>query len=162
MFGHIEKFVLYMDNIEGWITGSGQNSDVERKGTLIYLTSMIPFYCIIWSAYKIRKDLESEYLIIYNLGVIGLLVLSISSGVEILQRYTEVFYPFISLLCAYVIKRLSNSSVVSRLRSNLLIAICYMFIIWKFFVFVRPLEREEFMCYVWNCWLSPFSTYNLY
>lgn len=162
MFGHIEKFVSYMDNIEGWITGSGQNSDVERKGTFTYLISMIPFYCIIWSAYKIKRDLGSDYLIIYNLGVIGLLMLSISSGLEILQRYAEVFYPFISLLCAYVIKRLSKSLTVSRLRSNLLIAVCYIFILWKFFVFIRPLEREEFMCYVWNYWLSPFSTYNLY
>lgn len=162
MFGHVEKFTQYMNNVEGWITGSGQNSDMERKSMLVYLISMIPFYCIIWGAHRIRKDLGTEYQIMYNLGALGVLVLSISSGLEILLRYAEIFYPFLSLLCAYVIKRLPRSKAVSYSTSRLLASMCYLFIIWKFIVFVRPLGREEFMCYVWNYWLSPYSTFNLY
>lgn len=162
MFGNVEKFSMYISNLEGWITGTGQNSDIVRKNVFIYIISMIPFYFIIWSANKLKNNFGTDYKIIYNLGVVGVLLLSISSGLEILTRYAEIFYPFISLLCAYSIKYIPKNKSISPFLRKTVILVCCIFLIWKFFVFVRPLEREEFMCYIWNYRLSPFTIFNLY
>ena len=78
------------------------------KSIMIYIISMLPLYCVLYTAYKLRDKLSSEFSIMYNLGAIGVIFLSISSGLELVQRYAETYYPFLALLIACVINFLPN------------------------------------------------------
>lgn len=161
LFGGVEKFSGYMSDVGGWLTGTGQNASMERKSIFFYLISMIPLYCIIYGAYALigKQGQRKEYIVMYNLSVFGIVGLSISSGIELFMRYTNIFFPFISLLTAYVIIYVKRYSVKG---ASIIIFVCYIFILYKFYLFVCPLARDEFMCYVWNYWLSPLSIQKLY
>ncbi len=98
----------------------------------------------------------------YNLGAIGVIFLSISSGLELVQRYAETYYPFLALLIACVINFLPNYKHMNIYLKKMIQLICYVFIVYKFILFIQPLSHEAFMCYVWNYWLSPQATFNLY
>ena len=161
-FGNVEKFSGYMNNLDGWLTGIGQNSTMEHKSIMIYIISMLPLYCVLYTAYKLRDKLSSEFSIMYNLGAIGVIFLSISSGLELVQRYAETYYPFLALLIACVINFLPNYKHMNIYLKKMIQLICYVFIVYKFILFIQPLSNEAFMCYVWNYWLSPQATFNLY
>ena len=161
-FGNVEKFSGYMNNLDGWLTGIGQNSTMEHKSIMIYIISMLPLYCVLYTAYKLRDKLSSEFSIMYNLGAIGVIFLSISSGLELVQRYAETYYPFLALLIACVINFLPNYKHMNIYLKKMIQLICYVFIVYKFILFIQPLSHEAFMCYVWNYWLSPQATFNLY
>lgn len=161
-FGNVEKFSGYMNNLDGWLTGIGQNSTMEHKSIIIYIISMLPLYCVLYTAYKLRDKLSSEFSIMYNLGAIGVIFLSISSGLELIQRYAETYYPFLALLIACVINFLPNYKHMNIYLKKMIQLICYVFIVYKFILFIQPLSHEAFMCYVWNYWLSPQATFNLY
>lgn len=62
-----------MNNLDGWLTGIGQNSTMEHKSIMIYIISMLPLYCVLYTAYKLRDKLSSEFSIMYNLGAIGVI-----------------------------------------------------------------------------------------
>ena len=104
----------------------------------------------------------AELRIMYNLGAIGVIFLSISSGLELVQRYAETYYPFLALLIACVINFLPNYKHMNIYLKKMIQLICYVFIVYKFILFIQPLSHEAFMCYVWNYWLSPQATFNLY
>lgn len=161
-FGSVEKFSGYMNNLEGWLTGIGQNSDVERKATIVYLVSMLPLYSVIYAAYKMREDFSSELIIMYNLSILGIILLSVSSGLELLQRYAEIFYPFLVLLLAYTVKHISSCKQMNLFVRRVIKWGCYVFIAYKLVLFIWPLSDEAFMCYVWNYQLPPNVIFNLY
>lgn len=99
---------------------------------------------------------------IFGFADYRVIFLSISSGLELAQRYAETYYPFLALLIACVINFLPNYKYMNIYLKKMIQLICYVFIVYKFILFIQPLSHEAFMCYVWNYWLSPQATFNLY
>ncbi len=164
LFSYFEVFNGYQQDIEGWLTGTGQNANLERKSSIVYLISMIPLYVILITNYSLIKnniDRGTHFLYInYLLSSLGILLISFSSGLEFLGRYCELFYVFISISFALGWNYYMNKKdVACRIPFLFLLSL---FFVYKFYLFVRPLLHEDMMTYWWNYTLNPWTLIKYY
>ena len=155
---NIERFSGYAMNAEGWLTGEGQNAAIEKKSTVIYILTSLPFYLYI--LYGSGKKTREE-IVFYNLAIIDLVLRSISSGLELLGRYTASLDPFLIFIAANAVYSLRNSLPRSLLKGSVLIIINISIFI-QVCRFCAPMGRQEYMHYVWNQQIVPSKIYDLY
>ena len=159
LFSGVGRFAGYVENAEGWLTGAGQNAIIERRSVIIYIISCIPFYLYIWYGKKCSNKLIKEDVILYNLAVLGLCLRSVSSGLELASRYASMFDPFLVVMAVKSLIYFGDSKRKFRL---VFISIIILSMGVQFVRFCAPMEREEFMHYIWNKQISPSYLFNLY
>ena len=153
----IERFSGYAMNAEGWLTGDLQNATIEKKSALIYILTSLPFYFYIVYGYNETK----EEIMFYNLAIIGISLRSISSGLELLGRYSASLDPFLIFMATNSIITL-NYKTHKTLINRIILIIIYLSLIVQIFRFCAPMERVEYMHYIWNYQIQPSRIYDLY
>lgn len=154
----IDRLAIYATNAEDWLTGNGQNSLMEKKSSLVYILTTIPFYLYLIDGSK--TNLKKESIIFYNLSVIGLFLRSISSGLELLDRYAVSFDPFLVFMAVSAISNLHKSP--QTISKKIKCSIIYCSIIIQIYRFCAPLNRNEFMYYIWNEQIAPERIFQKY
>lgn len=157
------RFEHYSENAEGWLTGEGQNAGMEMKSWFLQCLSMIQFYIFLFVIYKEKILLYKKKLVpVYNLATIGVLLLSISSGLELLSRITFFFDPFMLICGAYAIVVLLKKKF--NLIGSIQIFFCLFYLVRKIVYFCNPeaIPHEELLKYVWNETLDPLSLFQYY
>lgn len=154
----IDRFATYASNAEDWLTGAGQNSLVDKKSPIVYILTSIPFYLYLIDGKK--NNLKLEDLIFYNLSIIGLLLRSISSGLELLDRYAVSFDPFLVFMAASAISNLRKSP--QTISKKIKYSIIYCSILIQIYRFCAPLNKNEFMHYIWNKQIVPERIFQKY
>lgn len=157
-FKGFDRFDTYASDATGWLTGEGQNSDSERRSISALLIANIPLYTYILVGYRISDNLKLTK--IYNLMLIGIYLKNTASGLELMGRFAYLFEPFICVMASYGIMHLIKQK--RTLVSTILLLISIIYILRKLYVFCAPMEYEEFMHYVWDDQLNPYSLINLY
>lgn len=160
LFSGVSRFEHYQNDKVGWLIGtasviSGNISPIQSVVKLIPIWIMFGYgHKYITSIKKYRSN-DSIYILLYNLSLVGILLNSIASGLELLGRYTYFFNVFICLLSsAGVIFLLQNK------RKNILdlifLFIVFVYFIDKIFDFCMPLYDDiHLMQYVWDMQTDP-------
>lgn len=157
-----ERFGNYTNDPGYWL-----QANFETKSTIVYILNMIPFYAYLWFFYSCLSNkkyivclsdkkyvikeclLNRKLYVIYNLAIVGLIVRSISSGVEILDRYAVCFDMF------FVVASVIGFDYIWKRHQPVLIRYVFMpifilsFII-QGFKFCKPLDKEIQMHYYWE------------
>lgn len=142
IFADSSRYGGYVDNATEWFATSG-SADYHRKSTISYLMVMVPFYIVLYK-FKAISNKVPHYYFIYNVFVINILLRSISSGSEIVQRIATI-YDFAFLLATTWV--LYNRSYF---KNKLLLVVLVATFIFKAFVFVKPYKSDLLMMYVWD------------
>lgn len=139
------RFSGYINDSEHWFFT--ETREGERKSIIEYVLLMIPFYIVMWQTYLIQlKEKRNEVYIFYNLLTILILLRSVTSGIELLQRMAT-FYDFIFvLLISFVFYYRKRITYINRS----LLCIVFMFVLYKGVLYIKPYPSEHLMKYVWN------------
>jgi len=153
LYSGTERFSNYTSDPEYWL-----QANFETKSKVIYIINMIPFYAYVWFLYSClydKKFIIKSYLlkrkvhIVYNIAIFGLLVRSVSSGVEILDRYAvcfDVFFVVASVIgFDYLYKR--HQAYVKK---YILLSVFIISFVVQGYKFCKPLEKEIQMHYYWE------------
>ena len=158
IFKGFDRFDTYASDAAGWLTGEGQNADSERRSIGALLMANIPLWVYILVGYNVSQNLHLAK--IYNLMLVGIYLKNTASGLELMGRFAYLFEPFICVIASYGILHLIKQKRTPA--NSLLLLISIIYILRKLYVFCAPMEYEEFMHYVWDNQLSPYSLINLY
>ena len=142
VFSDSSRYSGYVDNASEWFATSG-NADYHRKSTVSYLLLMSPFYVVIYYLRKIKNKVPYYYFI-YNILLLNILLRSISSGSEIVQRIATI-YDFAFLLASTFVLYYRND-----LRRSILLVVLIAIFAFKTFVFIKPYKSDLLMMYVWD------------
>ena len=104
---------------------------------------MSPFYVVIYYLRKIKNKVP-HYYFIYNILSLNILLRSISSGSEIVQRIATI-YDFAFLLASTFVLYYRND-----LRRSVLLVVLIAIFAFKTFVFIKPYKSDLLMMYVWD------------
>jgi len=154
-----ERFNQYFDNAQRWFY-SESDSDA-RKGTIEYIMLMMPFYIILFSSYNILKDTKiSNGYLFYNLFVLLIMLRSLTSGVELLQRMSMYYEIFFIMMISVVF--MHRYCLTRQLHSTLIIVV--LFVMYKGYIgYFQPYSTEDLMKYIWNSELiSPQNAHYYY
>ena len=110
---------------------------------VFYLLLMSPFYVVIYYLRKIKNKVP-HYYFIYNILSLNILLRSISSGSEIVQRIATI-YDFAFLLASTFVLYYRND-----LRRSILLVVLIAIFAFKTFVFIKPYKSDLLMMYVWD------------
>ena len=110
---------------------------------VLYLLLMSPFYVVIYYLRKIKNKVP-HYYFIYNILLLNILLRSISSGSEIVQRIATI-YDFAFLLASTFVLYYRNN-----LRRSILLVVLIAIFAFKTFVFIKPYKSDLLMMYVWD------------
>ena len=156
-----DRFDHYTNDPVDWLTGESQSAELVRRNWISTFVSMSQYYIFIYFIYKQLRI--KRYLIpIYNVAVLGIILLSISSGIELVARYTRFFEPFILIIGSYVFLGLVNK--MKNYKVLLVLLFCSFFILRKFIYFCNPstFPHEVLLGYVWNDSLLPADLVKYY
>ena len=92
--------------------------------------------------------------------LVGIYLKNTASGLELMGRYSYLFEPFICVIASYSILYLIKQRRTFTNTILLLVSITY--ILRKLYVFCAPMVHDDFMHYVWDEQLNPYSLINLY
>lgn len=147
IFSKSDRFSHYLQDADVWFLSFSDKAENSRKDVLTYLLLMIPFYIVIYFFYSfIIKNYEKRnYSWIYNMICIGVILRSISSGFELLQRIATYYDIFIVLGMSFLISQKKYFKNYKVCYYILLLFICY-----KGYVYIKPFESEKLMKYIWN------------
>jgi len=154
-----ERFDNYFNNAQQWFYS--ETNEGERKNIIEYILLMTPFYIVLFSAYKLQlQKMIPDGILFYNLLTIWIILRSITSGIELLQRMS-MYYEFIFALMVSFVMVLKNK--ITNLNRQLLIVVV-LFIIYKGYIgYFKPYGNEELMKYIWNSELvSPEQARTIY
>lgn len=142
IFGDSSRYGGYVEHADEWFATSG-SADYQRKSTFSYLAVMLPFYIILYYFYKIKDAIPYSYLII-NILIINIMLRSISSGSEIVQRIATIYdfgFLFASAMVLYRWRKFKN---------QLLLMVVIATFLFKTYVFIKPYKSDLLMMYVWD------------
>lgn len=157
-FSGFERFSAYASDASGWLTGTGQNAEMIRRGAFDLLVANVPLWIYVIVGYKICKPMQLVK--VYNILVIGLFFRAMASGLELMGRYAYLFEPFICIMASYVILHLLKQKRNAVNVAMSLIAIIFVFV--KMWAFCSPMDYTELMHYVWDDQIAPSSLIPLY
>lgn len=98
---------------------------------------------VIYYLRKIKNKVP-HYYFIYNILSLNILLRSISSGSEIVQRIATI-YDFAFLLASTFVLYYRND-----LRRSILLVVLIAIFAFKTFVFIKPYKSDLLMMYVWD------------
>lgn len=141
-YSGIDRFNNYVNDPDYWI-----EAHFERKTTVVYLLNLIPLYLYMYVYNKLFGHHKTEHVVFYNLCIVGLIIRSISSGIEILDRYSICFDIF------FVIASVFSYQYLCHKKSGLYIVLKYAFIlsfVIQGYKFCKPMNKEIKMHYAWE------------
>ena len=156
-----DKSTFYIDNAEQWLTGGASglvfSAFPELYKTLLYIMEII-------LGYKLCKHLDNKYIILYNIFLIGFVILPVANQIELALRYQYLIFIYQFIILAYIIdyylvsKRLQLNNI-----SYALVIIVFLYYSQRqirMWAFEEPEYRH---LYVWNSegndYLDLWSTY---
>lgn len=142
LFSNSSRYSGYVENADVWFATSGTDG-YSRKSTLSYLAVMMPFYIALYSYSSIKKHVKYYYFF-YNILIVNILLRSISSGSEIVQRIATIYdfsFLFVSSAVLFYCKKL---------RYKFLLLIMFATFVYKAYVFIKPYKSDLLMMYVWD------------
>lgn len=142
IFEDSSRYGGYVENANAWFATSG-NEVLQRKSTVSYLMAMLPFYTTLYYFHKIKSKIPHSYFI-YNILTINILLRSISSGSEIVQRIATI-YDFGFLFAASMV--LYNWG---KYKVKLFLFVVLATFLYKSYVFIKPYKSDRLMMYVWD------------
>ena len=150
-----ERFDEYTKNPEYWL-----QANFETKSKVWYIINMLPLYSYLWIFYKC---LDSRKMVVfYNIAIVGLILRSISSGIEIMDRYAICFDAFFVIASVVSFCYLREQYHKGILRTILLLIFTISFVT-QSYKFCKTLEDEKQMHYYWETDLpSVNSVWNSY
>ena len=158
-FFSTERFDNYFNNGEQWFYSETRKGD--RKNLIEYILLMVPFYIVLFSTYHLQLKktiLDGE--LFYSLLTVLILLRSLTSGIELLQRMS-MYYEFVFVLLASYVFVFRNNIIGS---TRFLLIIVVLFILYKGYIgYFKLYENEELMKYIWSSDLvSPVKARSLY
>lgn len=156
-----DRFYHYTTDPVGWLTGEGQNASLEKKGFVYFVVSMFQYFIFMFEIYK-KLRIRRWLIPVYNLSLVAMLFLTVSSGLELLSRYSRLFEPFLLILGAYVVRDLVREARTSR--NVALLFFCLFFVVRKVVYFCNPFiyPSESLLAFVWNDTQSPIMMMRCY
>lgn len=142
VFSNSSRYSGYVENADVWFATSGGDG-YNRKSTFSYLAVMMPFYVALYS-YSTIKKLDKNYHFFYNVLILNILLRSISSGSEIVQRIATI-YDFSFLIVSSVVLFYHQ-----KLRFKFLLLILLATFVYKAYIFIKPYKSDLLMMYVWD------------
>lgn len=104
------------------------------------------------------------HIVLYNIGIVGLLVRSVSSGIEIFDRYAvcfDVYFVVMSVVGFHYLTRMpslrSFGLFSPQVTSKLLMLVFGISFFIQAYKFCKPLEKDIQMHYYWETHLPTFS-----
>jgi len=150
VFSNFERMSSYGQDPNFWLSAK-----FERKGIEDYLATMIPFYLYLYYGHKYKQDSQDSHdSFLCNMAVVGLIVRSVSSGIELLDRYAisfDIFFVILSVWCYYYLKNNWHKKHFYKIISAIVIA-TFALQVYKFY---KPLDNEIKMHYYWDSNLPP-------
>lgn len=93
------RYALYMENIEGWLTGENKQEVVLSAMTWIRILVIHLFLLYIGYHQAIKQ--KENYIFFYNILLIGIITYPICYKVELFNRYNSLFIFFQCIIGAY-------------------------------------------------------------
>lgn len=156
---------LFSDRFErydsDWLSGDSQAVVLEKMSWLNYTINMIPTYVILYSSWVLVKQKKIERAV-YCLLVMAIIIKSTSLGLQLLSRYYHVFEFFIAITGGVVVATYLKKMKQNNIIQMIVLIVCLVYFIKRFYLFVAPLNSELLMGYVWNETRAPSSLELLY
>ncbi len=160
LFSNVSRFAQYMEDPEGWLNGTASTVEMEKRSLLHNLGAIVPYIFAIIANYHILINnsksknyknyglLKGNNAFIYNTFVLGTWVLAITMSLELVGRYSYLFYPFISIALANAVKYYYRHKTILYKIGFLA---CFGFLLLKISYNIKPLvDNPVFMGYVWD------------
>lgn len=142
-----DKSTYYIDNADQWLTGGATglsfSSFPPPFRTVLYIVEVI-------LGYKLCKYLNTKYVILYNIFLVGFIILPIANQIELVLRYQYLIFIYQIIILGYII---DFYFISKRIRLN---KILYSFSIIAFLFFAQGQirkwisEPEYKLMYIWD------------
>lgn len=95
-----EKSTYYVDNAEQWLTSGASGLSLSSFPPLF----RVALYIIeVILGYKLCKILNTKYIILYNIFLIGFIVLPIANQIELVLRYQYLIFIYQIVILGYIV-----------------------------------------------------------
>lgn len=136
------KFQGYIDNSDRWFSEEA-NNNIYTQGILPLILNTGFVISLFYLGYRaILKKKQKEFIIIYNMVVIGYIGLRLFFNVEILRRFfipNTMLYPIVLGYAIYVLKGKPNNAVEKNLiKGSYVLVSIWLILYWGRWIFMYP------------------------
>lgn len=143
-----ERTDYYVRNTEYWLTG-GYAGNTKSAFPKYY--EFLLFLVNIWFGYKLTKYLNSKFIYLYNLFLLGFITYPICRQIELLFRYNNLFTLFQFVILAYIVQEIVRKRIfIFQNKYMLILSFLIILNYFRVLLFTPFYDTPDHFLYIWD------------